>query len=80
MSHLLYSTCLHWSGKHGFAKMHGVIVALQEAPKIAGKAVGAINYVPEVGVREITLPGAARRDMRDDEVADADELLRKLTV
>lgn len=78
MSHLLYSTCLHWSGKHGFAKMHGVIVALQEAPTLARMKAAAINYVPEVGMRTITVNGAAR-DMTDGEVADADWLLRKLT-
>lgn len=78
MSHLLYSTCLHWSGNHGFAKMHGVIVALQEGPKFSGLAVAAINYVPEVGLRTIIANGALR-DMTDGEVADADLLLRKLT-
>ena len=79
MSHRLYSTRLHWSGKHGFAKLRGVLVALPEPPRIGETAVAEIDYIPEIGMRTITLAGCAPREMRDQEVAAADALLTRMT-
>jgi hypothetical protein len=75
MSHALYSTRLHWSGNHGFAKLHGVLVALKDPPTISGRVVTGIDYIPEVGMRSITI-GSAERSLTDVEIADCDALLR----
>jgi hypothetical protein len=76
----LYSTRLHWSGKHGFAKLHGVLVALQEPPRIGGEVVFGIDYIPEVGMRTIALMAGSQRDMREHEVSEADAFLRLMTI
>jgi hypothetical protein len=78
MSHALYSTRLHWSGSLGFAKLHGVLVALNEPPTFARRAVTGVDYIPEVGMRSIAF-GGAERTMTDAEVAEADTLLRQIT-
>lgn len=79
MSHALYSTRLHWSGSHGFAKLHGVLVALKDPPTLGRRVVAGIDYIPEVGMRSIAF-GGSERTMTDAEVAEADALLRQIAV
>ena len=79
MSHCLYSTRLHWSGTHGFAKLHGVLVCLSESPTVGLEAVASIDYTPEIRMRTIRPAGKIEREMSDAEVTTADALLRKLT-
>lgn len=75
----LYSTRLCWYGHHGAAKLHGVLVALTQPPKICGARVEGIDYVPEIGMRRIQPRNDGWRDMTTTEVASADELLRWIT-
>lgn len=80
MSHALYSTRLYWAGtRGGIAKLHGRLVQIAVAPEIAGLRIVAIDYVPEIGLRQIMPHGGAWRDMQDHEAAAADALLRDLT-
>jgi len=79
MSHRLYSTRLHWSGSHGFAKLHGVLVALKAPPTLVGQAVTGVDYIPEVDMRSIRIGRADERRMTDAEVEAADALLREIT-
>ena len=80
MSHRLYSTRLHWSGSHGFAKLHGVLVALKAPPTLVGQAVTGVDYIPEVDMRSIRIGRADERRMTDAEVDDADALLRRIAL
>lgn len=80
MSHALYSTRLYWAGtRGGIAKLHGRIVALHAPPQIAGAPVVAIDYVPEIALRQIQHVAEAWRDMSDAEVREADAALAALT-
>jgi len=72
----LYATRLRWYGYSGCAKLHGYHVALTEPPAICGSIVVALDYIPEVGVRQIQRLGEPMSDMTADEVASADALLR----
>lgn len=76
MSHALYSTCLCWGGRGGVAKLHGRLVPLFAPPHFGGVPVVAVDYVPEVGMRQIQLAGDRARDMSADEVREADATLR----
>ena len=73
-------TRLRFEGWAGVAKLHGVRVPLTRMPELPGLVVAyvAIDYIPEVGMRRIMPLGGPWRDMRDDEVAAADALLRDL--
>ena len=75
----LYASRLRWYGYHGCAKLHGRSVPLHEPPSLLGEAVVAIDYVPEVGVRQIMRRGEGWRDMIQAEVTAADALLRVFT-
>lgn len=79
MSHALYSTRLFWSGRSGFAKLHGRMVQLSAAPVLAGPSILMIDYSPEVRCVEILRYGEARREMTRDEIRAADALLKQLT-
>jgi hypothetical protein len=80
VSHLLYSTRLLWQGtRGGVAKLHGQMVQLTTAPQIPGLRIVAIDYIPEIGLRQVMPCGHAWRDMTDTEAAHADALLRALT-
>lgn len=79
MSHRLYSTALTWNPMHGFAKMHGVLVALDRPPELPGMRLVAIDYVPEIGRQTIMPLGQRWRDMTAGEVAAADAVLLRLT-
>lgn len=80
MSHALYTTRLYWAGtRGGVAKLHGRLVQLTEAPALDGLRIVAIDYVPEIGLRQVMPYGHAWRDMTDTEAAHADALLRSLT-
>jgi hypothetical protein len=63
----------------GIAKLHGHLVQLTEAPAIPGLRLVAIDYVPEIGLRQVMPHGHAWRDMTDAEAAHADRLLQTLT-
>lgn len=77
MSHALYATRLYWAGpRGGIAKLHGRCVQLHAPPHITGRAVVGVDYIPEIGLRQIQPVGGPWRDMSDDEVADADAVLR----
>ena len=81
MSHALYATRLYWAGtRGGIAKLHGRRVDLHAPPHIADRAVVGIDYIPEIGLRQIQPYAAAWRDMTDAEVADADAVLRAVVV
>lgn len=76
MSHALYTTCLMWSGRCGVAKLHGRCVDLHAPPHFSGAPVVGVDYVPEIGLRQIQHTGHAWSDMTDDEVREADATLR----
>lgn len=77
MSHALYATRLYWAGtRGGVAKLHGRCVPLHAPPHIGGAPVVAIDYVPEIHLRQIQPLASAWRDMTDDEVRQADAMLR----
>ena len=80
MSHALYATRLYWAGtRGGIAKLHGRLVQITAAPEIPGLRIVAIDYVPEIGLRQLMPYGHAWRDMTDTEAAQADALLQTLT-
>lgn len=77
MSHALYATRLYWaSSRGGVAKLHGRCVPLHAPPHIGGAPVCAVDYVPEIHLRQIQPVACAWRDMTDDEVRQADAVLR----
>lgn len=79
MSHCLYSTRLLWQGtRGGIAKLHGRMVQLTAAPEIPGLRLVAIDYIPEIGLRQIMPYAAAWRDMSDGEARAADAVLAAL--
>lgn len=81
MSSAYYSTRLWWYGHGGGAKLYGDQVQLLEAPRICGRVVVSVDYVPEIGLQRIQHVGEPPRDMRRepvDEVAACDALLREL--
>lgn len=79
MSHALYATRLYWAASRGgVVKLHGRCVELRASPCFGGAPVVGVDYIPEVGMRQIQPVGAGWRDMTDAEVAEADALLRKL--
>lgn len=79
MGDWLYSTRLRWHGRSGAAKLHGKSVNLKAAPVICGITVAYVDYVPEIGLREIRRHACGRmEDMTDDEVEAADALLRSV--
>lgn len=79
MSHALYATRLYWAANRGgVAKLHGQCVPLHAPPHFGGAPVVGVDYIPEVGMRQIMPYGCAWRDMTDVEVSEADALLRRL--
>lgn len=80
MSHALYATRLYWAaGRGGIAKLHGRCVELHAPPHLGGAPVVSVDYVPEIGLRQIQPVCGAWRDMSDAEVAEADDVLHRLT-
>jgi hypothetical protein len=73
-----YTTRLWWYGSRGAAKLWGVERQLSEPPTVLGTVVDAIDYVPEIGLKQIQPRGDRWRDLRDDEVKACDELLHRL--
>ena len=79
MTDALYSTRLRWAIGRGVAKLHGRTVPLQAPPVLAGVAVHAVDYTPEVHCIEIQRrPCDPHGEMTPDEVRDADALLQAL--
>lgn len=79
MSDDLYSTRLRWCNGRGMAKLHGKPVPLSTPPVLAGYAVAEIDYIPEVRCYEIRrAPHDRMEELRGDEIAAADALLREL--
>ena len=79
MSLSLYSTALVWhSQRGGVAKLHGRQVVLTEAPPILRLRLVMVEYLPEIGQRELQEATGPRRYMTGDEVAAADVFLRAL--
>lgn len=77
MSHALYATRLYWASKRGgIAKLHGRSVALHAPPHFGGAPVVGVDYIPEIGMRQIQPVAEPWRDMTDDEVRQADATLR----
>jgi hypothetical protein len=76
MGDSLYASRLRWYGYTGCAKLHGRHTVLTSPPVICGQAVVAIDYIPEVGLRQIQRLGGAMGDMTPAEVAEADAVLR----
>lgn len=63
MSHALYSTRLYWAGtRGGVAKLHGRRVELHAAPHFGGAPVVGVDYIPEVGMRQIQPVASAWRE------------------
>ena len=61
----------------GVAKLHGRLVRLAAPPDLGMRYV-AVDYIPEMGLRQIMPYGCGWRDMTDDEVAQADQVLRAI--
>ena len=79
MSDDLYPTILRWAGYAGTAKLAGRRVDLPQAPRLSDGIVWAIDYRPEIGVREIQMRSTEpRRDMLQHEIEDAERFLRLL--
>lgn len=78
MSDALYRTRLRWTaGKGGVAKLRGREVWLPSPPDLGSGPVWYLDYIPEVGIREVALRSIdKRRDMLPDEIQAADALLR----
>ena len=78
MSLSLYSTALVWhSQRGGVAKLHGRQVVLVEAPPILRLRLVMVEYLPEIGQRELQEATGPRRYMTGDEVAAADVFLSR---
>ena len=78
MSLGLYSTALVWhSQRGGVAKLHGRQVVLTEAPPILRLRLVMVEYLPEIGQRELQEATGPRRYMTGDEVAAADVFLSR---
>lgn len=76
----LHSTVLYWGGNYGIAKLHGVLITLTTPPNISDELISFIEYIPEIGKKNIRLLSNARtRLMTPLEIVRADQLLRKLT-
>lgn len=79
VSHAYYATRLIWQGtRGGIAKLHGRVVQLTAAPEIHDLRIVAIDYVPEIGLRQVMPFGHGWRDMTDEEVRAADRVLAAL--
>ena len=79
MSHALYATRLYWAGhRGGIAKLHGRCVELHAPPHFGGMPVVGVDYVPEIGMRQIQPVGEQCRDMTTGEVQEADATLRAI--
>lgn len=77
MSHALYATRLYWAGSRGgVAKLHGRTAALHAAPHFGGQPVVGVDYIPDIALHQIQPVGERWRDMTDDEVREADGMLR----
>jgi hypothetical protein len=78
----LYRTRLRWHGGPagcGVARLHGASVPLMAAPMLDGIQPVDLDYVPEVGVRQIRRrPGDPMVDMTPREISDADALLHSM--
>ena len=79
MSLDLYSTALVWHAQRGgSAKLWGRRVPLIDAPLIFGLRLVMVEYLPEIGQRELQEATGPRRGMTADEVEAADAFLRAL--
>lgn len=73
MTALLHPTRLEWDGSRGVARHDGVSIDLHRAP--GGGVFHEIHYTPGCQAEVRERPGDARREMRADEVAQAQRLL-----
>ena len=71
-------TCrLTWFGNHGTAQRLGRVIDLRAAPDLGDGPVAELQFDPGLGVRTVRQRSIdERRDMRIDEEAAANELLR----
>lgn len=77
MSLDLYSTALVWHAQRGgVAKLWGRLVRLVSAPQLLGLRLVMVEYLPEIGQRELQEATGPRRYMTADEVDAADAFLR----
>lgn len=85
MSSALYPARLYWVGLRGSAHVGQARVVLAEPPRLppseilpAGRVSG-IDYIPAIGLRQVTPYAGCWRDMTDAECAAARALLERLT-
>ncbi|MCU0920756.1 MAG: hypothetical protein MUF16_10525 [Burkholderiaceae bacterium] len=80
MTDELYYTRLRFSGRHGIAKMHGTVLALDVGPDLGSGPVWFVDYRPECGFA-LVQPRSIEpvREMFDSERRAADALLRSVT-
>ena len=80
MSDALYSTRLRWQeGRGGIAKLYGRSVRFDGPFDLGAGPVHMLDYVPELGMREIRRRSIDTLDvMSDAETAAADALLRRI--
>ena len=77
MSLDLYSTALVWHAQRGgSAKLWSRRVPLIDAPLIFGLRLVMIEYLPEIGQRELQDATGPRRGMTTAEIGAADAFLR----
>jgi hypothetical protein len=76
MSDARHTTRLRWDVSKGVAKLHGVSVALTEAPDLGRGKVLHVDYVPEDAYGVVQYAGQPARNMDDSEKRSADALLR----
>lgn len=78
MSWALYHARLYWVGMRGSAHVGQCRVVLTAPPHLPGLRIDGIDYVPEIGLRQV-MPYADRwRDMTPDEVSAAQAVLERL--
>jgi hypothetical protein len=70
---------LEWNGTSGYAARNGKRVGLSSAPRIAGKPVAQISYIPSIGVASIRRSWEHyKRTMQAHEASDARAIVEAL--
>jgi hypothetical protein len=72
----LYFTRLRWGHGRGVAKYHGRVVVLTAPPDILGLAIDELIYTPETAVAVVCEVGRPQRELRPNEIAACDALLK----
>lgn len=78
MSSALYHARLYWVGMRGTAHCGAAHVTLAAPPHLPGMRIDGIDYIPEIGLRQIMPYAHGWRDMTDTEAAAAQTLLDHL--